>query len=355
RLDEAGESGLLDTVASLMVELRRDFGSWIRQHYPRWVRGKEAGPLLSVDIVRELLVPLLGPTPVFFVVLDCMRLDQWRVIAPLLAPHFEIEEHIHFSILPTATPYARNALFSGKYPNEIAREYPSWWNQSDDEGSLNTFEDDLLKAQLKRLTGRDVPVHYEKIFSDREEEQVRTRVRSALSAKGTVVAMVFNFVDLMTHGRSESPVLMEVAKDEMALRDLTRSWFERSTLFSVLKEASAQGHHVLFTTDHGSILCQRPTTVFARRDATANLRYKFGGDLRAEDPTSVFATNDQKDLGFPPGKLGTTYLVAMEDFFFVYPTKLREYQARYRNSFLHGGISPEEMIVPVAHLIPRPR
>jgi hypothetical protein len=338
-----------------MVELRRDFGSLIRQHYPRWVRGQEAGPLLSVDIVKELLVPLLGPAPVFFVVLDCMRLDQWRVIAPLLAPHFEIDEQLHYSILPTATPYARNALFSGEYPYEIARERPAWWNQTDDEGSLNTFEDELLRDQLKRLTGRDVPVHYEKIFSDREEEQVRTRVRSALKTKGIVVALVFNFVDLMTHGRSESPILMEVAKDEKALRDITRSWFQRSTLFSVLKEAAAEGHHVLFTTDHGSILCQRPTTVFARKDATSNLRYKSGGDLRAEDPTSVLATNDQRDLGFPPGKLGTTYLLAMEDFFFVYPTKLREYQARYRNSFLHGGVSPEEMIVPVVHLTPRPR
>jgi len=354
-LDAEGESGLLDTVHSLMVELRGDFGGWIRQHYPRWVRGKEEGPLLSVDIVRKLLVPLMGSDPVFFVVLDCMRLDQWRVITPLLAPHFEIEEQLHYSILPTATPYARNALFSGKYPSEIARKRPGWWNQSDDEGSLNAFEDDLLREQLRELTGRDVPVHYEKIFSDREEEQVRTRVRSALRNDGTVVALVFNFVDLMTHGRSESPILMEVANDEIALRDLTRSWFLRSTLFSVLKEAAAQGHHVLFTTDHGSILCQRPTTVFARRDATANLRYKFGGDLRAEDPTSVLATNDQKDLGFPPGKLGTTYLLAMEDYFFVYPTKLREYQARYRNSFLHGGVSPEEMIVPVAHLSPRAR
>jgi len=354
-LDAEGESGLLDTVNSLMVELRGDFGSWIRQHYPRWVRGKEDGPLLSVDIVRELLVPLLGSDPVFFVVLDCMRLDQWRVISPLLAPHFEMEEQLHFSILPTATPYARNALFSGKYPSEIARRRPGWWNQSDDEGSLNAFEDELLRDQLRKLTGREVPVHYEKIFSDREEDQVRARVRSALKKAGTVVALVFNFVDLMTHGRSESPILMEVANDEIALRDITRSWFLRSTLFSVLKEAAAQGHHVLFTTDHGSILCQRPTTVFARRDATANLRYKFGGDLRAEDPTSVLATNDQNDLGFPPGKLGTTYLLAMEDFFFVYPTKLREYQARYRNSFLHGGVSPEEMIVPVVHLSPRAR
>jgi len=355
RLTAAGETGLLDTVNSLMVELRRDFGGWMRQHYPRWVKGSEPPPLLSVDVVRERLLPLLGNDPVFFVVLDCMRLDQWRVIAPLLAPYFEIEESLQFSILPTATPYARNALFSGKFPERIARDYPHWWDMSDDEGSLNAFEDDLLRKHLKELTGRDVPVHYEKVFSDREEDQVRGRIRSALKTDGTVVALVFNFVDLMTHGRSESPVLMEVAKDEGALRDITRSWFQRSTLFAVLKEAAGRGYSVLFTTDHGSILCQRPTTVFARRDATANLRYKFGGDLRAEDPTSVFSTNDQKDLGFPAGKLGTTYVLALEDFFFVYPTKLREYQARYRNSFLHGGISPEEVIVPIVRLTPRPR
>ncbi len=355
RLEEAGERGLMDSVASLMMELRKDFGSWMRQHYPRWVRGREERPLTSVNLVRERLVPLLGSEPVFFVVLDCMRLDQWRVISPLLAPHFEVEESLYFSILPTATPYARNAIFSGHFPEEIARQHPGWWDTSDDEGSLNAFEDELLRDQLKRITGREVPVHYEKVFSDREEEQVRARIRSAIRTRGTVVALVFNFVDLMTHGRSESPILLEVARDEAALRDITRSWFERSTLLSVLKEAAGQGHHVLFTTDHGSILCQRPTTVFARKDATSNLRYKFGGDLRAEDPTMVFATNDQKDLGFPAGRLGTTYLLALEDCFFVYPTKLREYQARYRNSFLHGGISPEEMIVPVAHLTPRPR
>jgi CheY-like chemotaxis protein len=355
RLEAAGEPGLMGSVASLLAELRRDFGSCIRQHYPRWVRGKEDSPLLSVDLMKECVVPLLGPHPVFFVVLDCMRLDQWRVIAPLLAPHFEIEEQLYFSILPTATPYARNAIFSGYFPERIAKGHPGWWDFSDDEGSLNAFEDELLKDQLTRLTGRDVPVHYEKVFSDKDEDQVRGRIRSALKTRGMVVALVFNFVDLMTHGRSESPILLEVAKNEAALRDLTRSWFERSTLFSVLKEAAAHGHHVVFTTDHGSILCQRPSTVFARKDATANLRYKFGGDLRAEEPGTVLATNDQKDLGFPPGRLGTTYLLAMEDYFFVYPTKLREYQARYKNSFLHGGISPEEMIVPVAHLTPRQR
>lgn len=355
RLEDAGETGLLDSVHSMMLDLRRDFGSWMVEHYPVWMRDEESRPELSVDLVRNYVVPHLSEEPVFLVVLDCMRLDQWRVIAPLLAPHFEIDESHYYSILPTATPYARNAIFSGQFPDEIAAQRPEWWDASDDEGSLNAFEDELLAEQLRRLTGRDVPIHYEKIFTDRGAEQVKARVKQALRTPGTVVAMVFNFVDLMTHGRSESPILMEVAKDEAALRDLTRSWFERSTAFEVLKEAAASGYRVVLTTDHGSILCQHPTTVYARKDATSNLRYKFGGDLRAEDPDAALSTTDEKDLRLPPGKLGMSYLVALRDHFFVYPTKLREYQARYRNSFLHGGISPEEMIVPVARLVPRGR
>jgi CheY-like chemotaxis protein len=354
RLGEAGEQGLLDTVRSLSVDLRRDFGTWVTREYPRWARDDAADrPRLSVDVVREFLVPRLGEDPVYFVVLDCMRLDQWRAMTPLLSGLFEIEETWHYSILPTATPYARNAIFSGLYPDQIAARHPGWWDSSDDEGSLNAFEDELLVEQLKRLTGREVPVHYEKIFSDRQGDQVRARVNSALKTKGSVIALVFNFVDLMTHGRSESPILMEVARDEAALRDLTRAWFERSTAYEVLVEAARQGHHVLLTTDHGSILCQHPTTVFARRDATSNLRYKFGQDLRAEVPSTAFNTHDEKDLRLPPGRLGMSYLLALEDYFFVYPTKLREYQARYRNAFLHGGISPEEMIVPIASLTPR--
>lgn len=352
-LGDAGEEGLLDTVQSMVVDLRRDFGDWVVREYPRWMQDSADRPRLSVDLVREFLVPRLGSDPVYFVVLDCMRLDQWRAMSPLLAEFFEIEETYHYSILPTATPYARNAIFSGQYPDEIAKDRPEWWDASDDEGSLNAFEDELLADQLKRLTGRDVPVHYEKIFSDRQGEQVRGRVNSALKTEGTVVAMVFNFVDLMTHGRSESPILMEVARDERALRGLTRSWFERSTAFAVLREASRRGHKVILTTDHGSILCQNPSTVFARRDATSNLRYKFGQDLRAEDASTAFTTRDEKDLRLPPGRLGMSYLLALDDYFFVYPTKLREYQARYRNSFLHGGISPEEMIVPVVSLTPR--
>ncbi len=353
RLEHASETGLLSTVRSIMDDLRRDFGIWVTRHYARWMEDAEDRPRLSVDLVREFLVPRLGSDPVYFVVLDCMRLDQWRAISPLLAPYFDMEETYHYSILPTATPYARNAIFSGQYPDEIAKKRPEWWDATGDEGSLNAFEDQLLVEQLKRLTGRDVPVHYEKIFSDRHGDQVRARVSSALKTPGTVIALVFNFVDLMTHGRSESPILMEVARDEAALRDLTRAWFERSTAFAVLKEAALRGHQVIMTTDHGSILCQHPSTLFARRDATKNLRYKFGQDLRAEVSTTAYTTTDEKHLRLPAGRLGMTYVIALEDYFFVYPTKLREYQARYRNSFLHGGISPEEMIVPVVSLTPR--
>ncbi len=353
RLESAGETGLLETVEALQGDLRQDFGRWVAREYPRWVRGDGDPPELSVDVVGRRLLPLLGEDPVYFVVLDCMRLDQWRAISPLLGEYFEVEEGYHYSVLPTATPYARNAIFSGLYPDQIARSRPEWWDASGDEGSLNAFEDKLLRDQLKRLSGRDVPVHYEKVFTDRTGDQVRARLRSASRVPGSVLAIVFNFVDLMTHGRSESPILMEVAKDEAALRQLTRSWFERSTAFAVLKEAAAQGLRVVLTTDHGSIHCRHPATIFARRGASASLRYKMGVGLRVEDPGAAFVTKRASDLRFPPGPKGMRYALALDDRFFVYPTKLREYRRRYLNSFLHGGISPEEMIVPVAVMRPR--
>jgi CheY-like chemotaxis protein len=359
RLLQAGERGLADSVQALLTDLRRDFGDHVVHNYATWLSQatgatpdkKHNRPTLSVDVVRRAVLPHLQPgRALLFVIIDCMRLDQWRTIRPLLGRDFNIEESLYASILPTATPYSRNAIFSGQFPDEIAAARPEWWEI--EEGSLNAFEDDLLREQLRRLTGRDVPVHYEKVFSDADGDDLIARVRRALRGDG-VVAVVFNFVDLLTHGRSESAILMEVARDVEALRSLTMQWFERSSAARVLREAAAARAMTIMTTDHGSIHCQRPLTVFARRDATANLRFKFGQDLRAEDPNAVFAVNDEKLLRFPPGRMATNYVFALEDYFFVYPTKLREYQARYRGSFLHGGVSPEEMVLPLAVLTPR--
>jgi CheY-like chemotaxis protein len=351
RLNQAGERGLADSVQSLLTEVRREFGQYVAREYTGWTADAEGRPPLSTDVVARWLVPQLKPgRATLFVIIDCMRLDQWRALRPLLGRDFDMEESLYSSILPTATPYSRNAIFSGQYPDQIAAQRPEWWEI--DEGSLNAFEDDLLREQLKRLTGRNVPVHYEKVFTNEGGDELVGRVRGALKGDG-VVAVVFNFVDLLTHGRSESAILMEVARDAEALRSLTTQWFERSSARRVLQEALAAGATTVLTTDHGSILCERPLTVFARRDATSNLRYKFGLDLRAENRAGVFSVNNEQALRFPRGKLSTNYLFALEDHFFVYPTKLREYQARYRGSFLHGGISPEEMILPIATLRPR--
>ena len=352
RLRAAGETGLLASLETLLDDLRREFGQYVVRHYGAWVNGAADRPPLSVDVVPRFLAPLMGgERRALFVIIDCLRLDQWRALLPLLSGLGEVEEALYYSILPTATPYARNAIFGGIYPDEIAARYPAWWNR-ETEGGLNDFEDKLFVEQVQRVAGREVAVHYEKVLHAGDGEQVLHRLPGYLAQPG-VTAIVFNFVDMLTHGRSESAVLLEVARDNEALRALTRQWFERSEALAVIREALRHRVPVLVTTDHGSIHCHRPATVFAKKDTTQNLRYKFGTDLRAEDPSLVFAVGDERVLRFPPGPAAMKYLLGLDDVFFVYPTKLRQYQARYRGSFLHGGVSPEEMILPVALLTPR--
>ncbi|HEY9515226.1 MAG TPA: response regulator [Gemmatimonadaceae bacterium] len=351
-LTQAREQSLYDSLQALYPDLRREFAAFMRDAYPAWLRDLEGDrPALSIDVVSEFLLPILEQSSVaVFIVIDCLRLDQWQVLQPLLAPHFEVETTYHFSILPTATPYSRNALFSGLFPAEIASRYPDWWGEREDE-SLNAHERELLQAHLRDLRV-PAPVRYEKISSAADSADLERRVSRAIAPEG-VSAFVFNFVDLLTHGRSESAILYEVARDEVALRQITRQWFERSVLFTLLKEASRRGVPVLVTSDHGSIHCMTPATVFAKRDATANLRFKFGEDLRAERAEHALLFSNADDLRLPRRGLGTNSLFAVGDTFFVYPTKLREYQARYRGSFLHGGVTPEEVILPVALLTPR--
>jgi len=352
RLRAAGETGLLAALETLLDDFRREFCEYICDEYGDWVNGAGGRPPLSVDVVPQFLSPMMGKgQTVLFIVVDCLRLDQWRTLIPLLEPIAQVEEALYYSILPTATPFSRNAIFSGLYPDEISARVPGWWGW-EGEGSLNSFEGELFREQVRKLEGERMQVHYEKVFESGDGEAMLRRLPGYLSQPG-VTAIVFNFVDQLTHGRSENAVLMEVARDKEALRALTRQWFERSEALAAIREALHRKIPVLLTTDHGSIHCHRPATVFAKRDTTQNLRYKFGDDLRAEDPTLAFSSNDPRRFRFPAGRQATNYLVALEDVFFVYPTKLRQYQARYRGSFLHGGVSPEEMILPVALITPR--
>ena len=351
-LAEAGELGLYDSLRALYADMHREFAAFMKRDYPRWLADLDSDrPPLSVDIVSEFLLPVLDRSPnAIFLVIDCLRLDQWLVIEELLAPLFEVETTHYFSILPTATPYARNALFSGLFPAEIAGRLPDWWGERDDE-TLNAHERELLELQLRELRG-GVGVRYQKLSSAADSDDLARRLTGAIAPEG-VSAFVFNFVDLLTHGRSESNILYEVAKDEIALRNLTRQWFERSAAFGLLREAARRGVPVLLTSDHGSIHCNTPATVYAKRDASANLRYKFGEDLRAERGEQAWQVTNEEVLRLPRRGLGANTLLAVGDTFFVYPTKLREYQSRYRGSFLHGGVTPEEVILPLALLTPR--
>ncbi|HET9683447.1 MAG TPA: response regulator [Gemmatimonadaceae bacterium] len=351
-LTAANEMGLHDSLRGLFPDARREFALYMSRAYPEWLAHLDSDrPPLSIDIVGEFLMPVVRQDGnALFIVIDCLRLDQWKIIEPVIAPLFDIETTHYFGILPTATPYARNALFSGLFPNEIAARFPDWWGEREDE-TLNAHERDLLVAHLQEL-GHPVPVKYDKISSSHEADEIERRLANAVAPEG-ISAFVFNFVDLLTHGRSESAILYEVARDEIALRQLTLQWFRRSALFSVLQEAARKKVKVLVTSDHGSIHCHTPATVFARRDATQNLRYKFGEDLRAENPDYAWLVKNEDDLKLPRRGLGANTLLATGDSFFVYPTKLREYQSRYRGSFLHGGVTPEECILPVSLLIPK--
>jgi CheY-like chemotaxis protein len=353
RLAEAGEPGLAQALQALLDALRRDFAGFVQRHYPAWIARPDADrPALSPDVVEEMVLPVLREQGrVLFVVVDCLRLDQWEAMLPLVTPLFDVETSHYFSILPSATPYSRNALFAGLLPREIATQYPEWWTEHEEE-SLNAHERDLLTRQLERITGRPVPCRYEKLYGTGDTDDVKRRLPSMLAQDG-VTAMVFNFVDQLTHGRSENAILYEVARDAQALRALTCAWFDRSPLKAALVEAERRRVPVVLTSDHGSIHCHTPSTIYAKRDATNNLRFKFGEDLRPEQPETAITVDDPASYGLPRRGLGVRCVIATEDRFFVYPTKLREYQARYRGAFLHGGASPDEMILPVALLQPR--
>ena len=352
KLSGGDDSGLQEALSTYQTTIQKDFADFVARDYPSWIADVEDRPPLSHDVVSEFLAPVYRQhEKALFIVLDCLRLDQWEMLKPIVASMFDVEVSHHFSILPTATPYSRNAIFSGLLPVDIQERYPDWWTDREDR-SLNAHEKELLEEQMADLLDKKVPVHYEKLHTAGEGEALLKKLSGYLSTPG-VTSLVFNFVDQLTHGRSDNEILFEVARDAAALRSLTRTWFTDSPLMGALKEADRRRVPVILTTDHGSIHCHSPATVFAKRDATSHLRYKFGEDLRAKEKDTSILVEDLPAWGLPARKLGVRMLLAREDRFFVYPTKLREYQQRYRGAFLHGGISPEEMIVPVVLLNPR--
>jgi len=353
-LDEHPDLGLRQTLLDQRREVNAEFAKYVEKNYRSWLQSDSNRPNLSTDIVRQYIVPeLKGKRSVFFFVIDCLRLDQWLIMERMLSDFYSMERNYYYSILPTATPYSRNAIFSGLFPADLERRFPEIWKSGeDDESSRNRHEHQLLDDLLSRSGITLKPdSKYVKILDTEFGRQIENNIASYVNSKLT--AIVVNFIDMLAHGRSDSPLLKEIAPDESAYRTLTGSWFQHSALFGMLKTLSRQKNVVIYlTTDHGSVRCMRGSKVVGDREASTNLRYKYGRNLRVNDREAVYVKNPE-DFRLPRGSVTTTYVMAKEDYYFVYPTDYHKYLNQYRDSFQHGGISLEEMILPIVKLEPK--
>ncbi len=346
------DEGIRQVIQDQFREANTLFAEFVEQHYPDWIASAshEAGqerPVLSHEVLPTFVFPLLEEQkPVYFFLIDCMRYDQWMEFERLLYPLFDIQKSYHFGLIPTATPYARNAIFSGLLPRDLARRYPEIWVQAEhDEHSRNRHEEQLLKDFLERRN-RPFSMHYEKVLVAEEGQELVNRIQSFTSP--TLVAVVVNFVDILAHSRTDSAVLKELAPDERAYRALTRTWFEHSWLYRTFERLAEKGATVVVTSDHGAVRCLRPSKVIGDRETSTGLRYKLGRNVRVDDERHALNIRKPLEYGLPQESGSTNYVIAREDYYFVYPTNYHRFVQRYRDTFQHGGISMEEMILPVA-------
>jgi len=358
------DHGLLATHGEQMTAADHAFARYVRANYRDWLHADGATgvgsggadplvPLLSPRVFETWIEPLVRESrQVYWIVIDCMRLDQVRMIEPLLESLYHVERRNYWSILPTATPYARNALFAGLYPLDIAEGYPDWWiGDANHEGSRNAFEGELLDALLRRLDSAAAgSSRYYKVSDARDTDHLHRNFGSLGDTR--LIVGVYNFLDIMAHGRSQNRILKELAPDEAAFRTLMRSWFEHSNLWDVLRRVARRDCTVILTTDHGSMLSQRAIQIRGNRDTSSNVRYKFGDNLGVEED-KIFLMKNPEDYRLPRQSAIENYAVTTENYYLVYPTNFHEYERLYRDSFQHGGISLEEMMCPFLVLRPR--
>ena len=353
RLDELDiADSLRETHKLEKQECNALFARYIEDNYPDWLVGEDS-PVLSVDLLYKHVIPEIQVgKQVFFMVMDCMRLDHWMKIKPLLDPHFQITTHYHYSILPTATNYSRNSIFSGLFPLEFSQRYPDLWVETDGENtSVNRYEKDLMRLQLERhgIYLKPTP-HYFKIFDVRGEMEYLQWISN--TKRISLAAVVVGFIDHLTHKRSEIALLKQLIPDETAFRTFVQNWFQHSGVYKILKLLADRGVTVILTADHGSILCQRATKVSGDRPATNGLRFKVGGELTCNEEAGLRITQPEQYM-LPDMRYEKNYILAKEDYYFVYANQFNDCKHQFNGGFQHGGISMEEMILPCAILEPK--
>jgi CheY-like chemotaxis protein len=348
-LDKLQDSSMKEIFRMQKLEANRVFSSFVSAHYLDWLRG-DAGdkPVLSHTAFRDCCLPFIREEErVFLIIIDNLRFDQWKVLQPLFEEFYRIQkEEMVCSILPTATQYARNAFFAGLMPSEIEKKYPDLWVGEGDEGTRNQHEAALFAEQLRRLRA-DIRFNYHKILNMNAGKKLSESLSNHLNAPLNV--LVYNFVDMLSHARTDMEVLKELADDESAYRSLTVSWFEHSPLWEIIRSLSGKGVSILLTSDHGSIKVNNPTKVVGDRNTNTNLRYKTGRNLKYE-ADEVFEVRRPSDACLPRESVSAGYIFALENNFFAYPNNFNYYVNYYRDTFQHGGISMDEMLVPMVYM-----
>lgn len=329
-------------------EANAQYSKFIEDHYLDWVNGTSSDtvPLLSNELLKKKVFPLINSnTPVFFILIDNLRYDQWKIINPLISEYFRLEdEDTYSSILPTATQYARNAIFSGLMPLEMERKFPSLWQNDDDDGGKNLHEEVFLSEQIKRSLRKDCKFSYHKILTFDQGKDLTEKVNNLMD--NDFNAIVYNFVDMLSHAKTDMQMIRELANDDAAYRSLTLSWFEHSPLLDLLKKISQKRVKVIITTDHGTIRVKNASKVIGDRSTNTNLRYKQGRNLNY-NTKDVFLIKNPHEAQLPKINISSNYIFAKEDKYFVYQNNYNQFVNYYNETFQHGGISMEEMIIPV--------
>jgi CheY-like chemotaxis protein len=347
KLEKSEDEGMNQILMMQKNEANEVFTKFIEKNYLEWLNGKSGNkPVQSHNLIKEKVFPLLNDSrPLFVILIDNLRYDQWKMLQPILEENFRVEkDELYFSILPTTTQYARNAIFSGLLPTEIEKKYPKLWVDEDEEGTKNNNEAEFLGELLKRY-GRDIKYSYYKVLNQTFGRKLVESMPNLMVNKLNVI--VYNFVDMLSHARTEMEIIRELANDEKAYRSLTVSWFQHSPLYDIFKFLAEKDVNVVITTDHGSIRVMNPVKVLGDKNTNTNLRYKTGRALKYEH-NEVFEIKNPEDAFLPRVNVSSNYVFCRNDDFFAYPNNYNYYVNYYKNTFQHGGVSMEEVMIPFA-------
>ena len=350
-LANTDDPSIHDIFLSQKQDANRLFCRFYEEHYLGWLGGADDKPAMSPTVLKERLFPLLKENrPTFMIVIDNFRYDQWKFVQPAIEHLFRVErDDLYYTIIPTTTQFARNAMFAGLMPSEIERKYPQYWVNEDEQGWKNQYESELLQENLRRH-GFNIKQSYNKVLNAQYGKRLVDRLPELLHSQLNVI--IYNFIDMLSHARTDSDIVRELAGDEKAYRSLTLSWLEHSPLMEMLQALSERDVNIIITTDHGSVRIDRPVRVKGDRDISVNLRYKQGR-LLDYNPKDVFEVKDPARLFLPRRHVTSPYIFCHENDFFAYPNNYNEYVKYYMNTFQHGGISLEECLVPFIVMRPK--